>query len=451
MDEFSEYSKPRNKASPAVNASQEYDEFSGYVGPKTGDTPLQETTIESLARAVPRIAGDLYNSAYKGITSVPGLLEKGKTEVPGLIKAIINEPENIFMNAAQNLPSQTRDFFVKPAYIDKNIAEDKTMDFARQGWAGLGELGYKSFNIPHDLINYAANRLNLFPKDLNEQIQMGRMPSDTQGLINDQNGQPKHPGEALLRGLARNSTAILGGGKIADLLNPSRLTHGGIAKNVVREGDRQMNVHQNRYNRLFNRAESQGINNVPYNDQLVGKNIDYINQYVGPRQTESIDNFIYHPTLQNAQKAQSDLGRIVRNLEEKSKRESLTGAERNLYTAAEETQNHIKNNMFRDQRGNLNQRLLNDYNSINRSYGQNVVPYRYNKAIQDFTDNKITAKELVQSISGGEFRAKKGWSHPAIGLREKFPLLATGGATAYLSYLLGNKAKETDKFLTGNQ
>ncbi|CAB4127990.1 hypothetical protein UFOVP100_1, partial [uncultured Caudovirales phage] len=202
---------------------------------------------------------------------------------------------------------------------------------------------------------------------------------------------------------------------------------------------RQEIGHNHLYNNLWNAAERAGINNVPISHHLIDTNLDFIRQYKSPREYRGLEEFRNHPTLQNAQAATSDLKGMMRNLHEKSKTSSLTTEERHLYDAAEHTVNHIEGNMFLNPNGTVHEPLANLHRAINNSYRENVVPYRYNKAIQDFIDRKKTPEELVNALSKGEFAVKKGSRHPAIRIRNSIPKSIAGLGTLGGLGWIGNK------------
>ena len=134
------------------------------------------------------------------------------------------------------------------------------------------------------------------------------------------------------------------------------------------------------------------------------------------------------PTIRNAQKAQSDMGIIHRQLEKKSRSGSLTSEEQSIYKAAHEAEKHIESNMFKNTSGNINNALQNKYQKLTKSYRQNVVPYKYNQAIQKYKAGESLPEELVNALSKGEFAAKKGSKHKAIGIRNNLPGIATAGS-----------------------
>jgi hypothetical protein len=382
------------------------------------ESPRSKETLGFSAAAAPgRMIEDFYRSMMDTVRSSPQLWEKAKTEIPGLANmaakplagagasmmlggAPVSSMSNLFNGSLNGEPTNMK-------------------QVGGQVVAGLGEMGKEAFNLPHNVANYATERLHLFPEDINKKIQMGRMPDEeTQQAINQRFGEPKLPGEALIRWASAHAIPITGAGAAAMALNPMRLTATNIAHEVVREGERQVATHNALYNRLWRDADRAGMNHVPFDRNLVQNNYEFIDQYKTPKETESLVNLMAHPTLRNAQTAVSDLRGIQRSLEEKSKKGALFSEERQTLDAAIQTERHIVDNMFLNQDGTVNHRLANRYRGISESYAENVVPYRYNADIQEFKDRGITAKQLVDRLPINEFGAKKAHLHPNLYRRE---------------------------------
>ncbi len=140
---------------------------------------------------------------------------------------------------------------------------------------------------------------------------------------------------------------------------------------------------------------------------------------------------------------------MQRALGEKSKKGSLTGEEKSLSEALSSSENNIENNMFKDKQGNINKQLLDKYKYITNSYRENVIPYKYNDAIQDYKNalpknkGKI-AKKTVNSLKNDtDFTGQKGHVHPELyrsGVLSKL-LMGAGGFGAGVEglHLLNNK------------
>lgn len=396
---------PQNMQSPPQNEN----EWEAVPLAPNSMQPQNESPLMSRIKAPFRIGEDLYKQGYKTISHIPDYYRSAKSGIPEIAQALAQNP-----GAA-----------------------------LKQGLAGVAELGQNIFNSPHDLANYATERLHLLDPETNRKIQMARMP-DSQEDINWALGTPQNPGEADLRWAGRNAENILAAGGLASTFNPLRLTERGIVKNVLKAEKQQVAKHTNMYDNLWKDAQSAGINSVPVDSQLIQNNLNFIKKYKSPREYQSINDFNNSPTLSNAQKAASDMKAMKRSLDEKSRSNSLTSEEKNLYDSIDETLNHVESKMFLDKNGVKNTKLANKYKKISASYRDNVVPYKYNPNIQAYKAKEITKGELVQSLGRGEFAAKKGLSHPAIGLRKKVAPTAQAVGLAGLAKMLydssfGNK------------
>lgn len=392
--DYSKYGETKNQV-----------DYSNYGIQENNSDDLKESFRSALAKSPFRVGEDIYRGGMNVLKSLPGYVQSAKSEVPGLIRSLKDHPSSV----------------------------------GKQALAGMAELGQNVFNAPHDIINYLSTRLNLVPQDVNKMIQMGRMPSDTQDMINQTFGTPQHPGEALARGLTRDMLNIGGIGGIANKLNPMNLTAKSIAKDVVKTGKKQEVSHNKLYNKIWNEADNSGFNQVPVDQKLLSDNLSVIEKYKTPREYQSLEDFILDPTLKNAQKAQSDMGIMHRKLEENSRNRALTSEERALYDSAKQSELHIENNMFKNMKGEANKNLKNLYDDVTKSYRENVVPYKYNSDIQAYKNKEMLPKELVNSLSRGEFAAKKGKEHPAIWYRNMLKPAITGAGLAGGSLWLYNQ------------
>lgn len=365
-----------------------------------GNEPLSE----SFGKAIPRMWEDATRAGFNFIKDIPGYYQSAKTELPGALNVLTNHPAHAI----------------------------------GQALAGSQEMINNLAQFPSGVAHYASDRLNLLPKSATNLIDK-ITPEDTGDAIDKLFDNPKYEGENLIRGITRNAFNIAGLGKVASTINPLNLTSKSIAKDIVNSEALQKKEHNKLYNGIWSDAEKTGFNHVPINEKLLSDNLSVIEKYKTPKEYQSLENFILNPSLQNAQKAQSDMGIIHRKLEENSRNRSLTSEERALYNAAKESENHIESNMFKNNKGNVNQLLKDKYSKVTASYRDNVVPYKYNSAIQAFKNKEMLPNELINSLSKGEFMAKRGSFHPELKLR-KLILPVLGGATAIG---LGNKLYST--------
>jgi len=356
----------------------------------------------SALKAIPRVGEDLYRGAMGFIKDIPGYYQSAKTQIPGAYETIKAHPSHAFLQAL----------------------------------AGSQELINNLAQLPRNATSYAENRLNLLPKGSSEFV--GKIsPPDTTKDIHELFGEPKYAGEELIRGVPRNALNLLGLGKAASVLNPMNLTAKSIAKDVLRSEKNQISSHNKLYNSVWDEAEKTGFNKVPVNEKLLSDNLSTIEKYKTPKDYKALEDFIISPSLENAQKAQSDMGVMRRKLEEKSRSGALTSEEQSLYKAAKDSEHHIESNMFKNSAGKINDALQDKYRKITKSYRENVVPYRYNENIQKFKAKEMLPEELVNSLSRGEFAAKKGSKHKAIKIRNALPKTAFGvGSLGGLSWIL---------------
>lgn len=377
-------------------------DLSGWVTSKATPAsmrpPNNEEGLGMAALKSPfRVGEDLYRGAAGFVKDIPGYFGAAKTEVPG---------------------------WFDPSHPIHRLG---------QATAGIAELGHNLLNAPRGVAEYAANRLNLIPKSWAENVPFQKDISED---IRKTFGDPKYAGESLARGVTRNvfNLGLLGIGD--PFVNPLNLTKGRIVRNVLKEGDRQVAAHSTMYNNLWKDAERAGLNYVPVDHRLIDNNLRFIDKYKSPRDYKTLEYFNNNPTLPNAQSALSDLRTMTRSLDKKSRTQSLSGEERNLHDALSHTEKHIEGNMFLNPDGDVNNALADRYRHITNSYRENVVPYRYNPKIQAYKKREITKKQLVNSLSEGEFAAKKGSKHPAIKLRELIKPLTHGvGIAGGLGFL----------------
>lgn len=397
----------QDKAKPQSSSpSDDLSEWQTVAPAQNSYQPQSETFGRAALKAPFRIGEDIYHSIY---------------------------------DFAKNSPNYAQNLISAPRQIGDAIANDPKHALGQLA-AGIPEMGHNLINAPASIVDYGVNRLNVLPQSASQNVL--RQP-DISSDINNTFGTPKNIGEEDLRFLGRNAINLVGATGAARALNPLNLTAKSIANNVVKAEKKQVALHSRAYNKIWNEADQTGFDKVPVNQQLLSNNLGVIEKYKTPREYQSVENFINDPTLQNAQKAQSDLGIIHRSLEEKSRKGSLTSEEKAMYDAAKESEKHIESNMFKNMNGQLNAELQNKYKTLTNSYRENVVPYKYNRDIQAYKNKEMLAKELVNALSRGEFAAKKGSAHPAIKIRNILAPTAKnvglfGGGAYLLDQMFGN-------------
>lgn len=195
---------------------------------------------------------------------------------------------------------------------------------------------------------------------------------------------------------------------------PMKLTLKNIAKKILESSNKEKLYHETQYNRLWKTAEKAGIKNVKVNPKEI--NLEgLIENRANSKYIRPLERFMANPTLENAQTAQSDLGKLIRSPQ--LSKEVLGSEEQAVKNYAIKAQKHIKDMMFKNEKGELNQELKNTYDKITSSYKENRIPYK-DKYITKFSKDEMTAKQLIPKLKNREFMAKKGAAHPEIERRD---------------------------------
>ncbi len=123
-------------------------------------------------------------------------------------------------------------------------------------------------------------------------------------------------------------------------------------------------------------------------------------------------------------------------------------AEQKQFKAASDAIENIKNNMFKNNHGKIDEKLLDKYNKIQKGYSNEVVPYN-NKIINKYKRNEISHKELVNALNHGEFMAKRGKHHPELSLRKAVVPVTSGigllgGGKILYDNMMGNQAHSAE-------
>lgn len=384
---------------------QPMDFLSDVYGNGQNESPLQQESLKiALALAPGRITEDVGQLVRRGLQAIPEYWEKAQTEIPGIFQT----------------------------------AHEHPLSLAKQGIAGLAELGKGTFNAPHNIVKYLSERLNLVPQDINEKVQMARMPEDTQSMINAMFGNPEHPGEAMFRGTFRNAPALGILGKTGSVARG--LTDKGIIKDVLNTKYGNIEKYsgpQGKYNEFFQKAATQGarpdinvdLNNINFKS-LGEKQIK--NNYEGIEKLRSGQLL----QLDDYQSAIKELGIIERGLKDKKVKEGvLTDKLDARYHEAKKAKKYIQENMLKDAKGNKIKKLLPEYKQIQKGYALDVLPYTTNKQISKFEAGKIKESELINSLRKSPFAVERGKYH-GIQTRDKLKkALAISGGVVGLGAL----------------
>lgn len=303
--------------------------------------------------------------------------------------------------------------------------------FARNVGAGTADIGMEVANIPHGVGKIGEHYGFVNPEEVPK-------AKDISKPLQEFVGGEQTNADRAIRKLVGHVPDIMGGAGLArGALRAIPFTEN-VAKNVVKAGEKQLAKHQPMYKDIFERGNQQGYGTVNFNPQ----NIDIATLKGGsvPRHTEAIEEFFQNPSLENAHRAKSDVKNIIREIEEKYGSTHIPKEEHNYLQAAIKAKEELENNMFKHPTtGKVNKELKSNYENIQKSYAENVIPYNKNESINLYKNRKLTARKLLQSLKGGEFEVKKGGKHPGIKANEflkKYGIpLSIGGLVAYPAFL----------------
>lgn len=329
----------------------------------------------NIAKDVFDVAKKLPGTAVETAGKIPEFAEYLKENIPAAGKLILNNPK-----AA-----------------------------GKEAIAGISEEAGKISRIPPAVVDYLA-KIGMINPERAKEFARPYSEEETKRAADKFVGE-ELPGGGLIRGAGRNMDVLYGAGKLAGLANPLKYTKSAIAGDVLKKEAQQVGRHQEAYTNLWNRAQQAGYNNVPINPNSIRMNT--IRNFPNDDYYMSVERFLNYPTVENAHTAQSDLGKMVRQLR-KNPTIVPPSVSNDLRRAAQEARTHIRNQMFRDANGNLNTRLANRYNTITNSYRENVIPYSTNRALQKYKAEESTLEELIPGLKTGKFARKKGSAHPEI-------------------------------------
>lgn len=233
-------------------------------------------------------------------------------------------------------------------------------------------------------------------------------------------------------GGGRGLSAAVGGG----LGSVSGLSRKAISNRIMSDMKKVKSSYKKGYGDLFKEAESRGIKELDIPKKIqTGKIISNSS----PRYHRSLLAFQTKPTLENAHKAQSDLGKLVRHMEKLDKNVPLTSDQHAALKSALDAQARIRGSMFKEFSKKNNLDLAKTYGDLTKGYASDVIPYTRNKSIREFSENKLSEKDLLRRLGKGhEFMSQLGSKYPEIGMRSSLDsLLGVSGKAAKYGPLAG--------------
>lgn len=335
----------------------------------------QESLGQSLLKAPFRIGEDVYKGGANLIKNIPQYYESAKTEIPGLFSTAKQHPGHLALQALAG---------------------------TQEGINALAQL-------PLNLSQYGANRLNLLPQSVPNAIKKF-IPYDTKESIKQLFSQPQYPGEGLARGIGKIGTEYFVGGNIPQGIGSgiglasqaarpltSRLpsiTSKGIAKDIIiKPHDILENKATSGFKKVSNEINKRGIETVPVNEEEIKSLSEY---FPKTKESKQLINDASIGKYNALRKIQSELyTRGKKNLGSDLETDRLRGEEmfEKRNNINESISNHLKNtgnhdldkklNKSRDQYKKLQQTYYNPY--IN-----NAIVKMVDKDIRKIPNNLMT-------------------------------------------------------------
>jgi arsenate reductase-like glutaredoxin family protein len=188
------------------------------------------------------------------------------------------------------------------------------------------------------------------------------------------------------------------------------ITTKGISKEVLAANDLAKQKYGKLYNKLFQEAETKGIKNL----EKPKINFSLIEKNSLPKYHTALKEFKINPTVENAHKAQSDLGKLQRAMEKSNTVNPLTSSQHKTYREIVDAKNKIKESMFKG-----HPELSERYNKITHGYKSDVIPYSTNKALNLYKNGELTEKKLLQRLKNNDaFMLSVGKEHPGIKINQ---------------------------------
>ena len=216
-----------------------------------------------------------------------------------------------------------------------------------------------------------------------------------------------------------------------------------IAKDVKKRAQSLQNSYGEKFNSVLGQAEKSGANQ--YLKPLKGKSFEIIEDSAHSKFSNALGDFQKNPTLSNAHKAQSDLGKILRN-------EKAAGSK--AYEEAGKAQNRLLQQISQALENSGAKEVKSSYEGLRAGYAKEVVPYLNSKSTKDLISGMLSESRFAgQAIKDKNLLSQMGRNHPELLLRESISdllgskaALGVGGLAA--GALLGPKASRSLKYFT---
>ncbi len=328
-----------------------------------------------------------------------------------------------------NAPEEEEEQFLQPK--QENVSSWLPRDIA----IGLSNLGHKTLNTPYDFAKNIEQQGEAVSKlmPLEKYIGQNRLPDNKsylQQMVESFNQEHNVPNELrnnewnksnvekiphqreydFAKMLGQEGTPSTGSkiiqkgieyapelAGIVSLLRGLPISSRGIMNRMSSHKQQALNEARRDYGNLFNEANQQGITHIVPPQSSIN-NAQRITSNSQRKHHQSLNEYIQNPTLENAHRAQSELGALERHMDSIANKNGLTPSQHRTLRAAQQTRNDIRNSMMGEAGLGSNQQLANRYQQLTNQYRENVVPYTRLEQLTETEQNRMRPKTAVKEL-----------------------------------------------------
>lgn len=284
---------------------------------------------------------------------------------------------------AKNI-SQQGESFNKMMPLEKYVGNNRLPD-NKSYLQQMVESFNKGHNVPQELINEEWN------KPFVEKIPH-QQEHDFSRLLGQQ-GTPSTGDQIIQKGI--EYAPELSG--IGSLLRGLPISSRGIMNRMLSHKQEALNEARRDYGNLFSEANESGITHISPPESAV-QNRHRITANSQRKYHQSLNEYIQNPSLENAHRAQSELGALERHMDSIANKNGLTPSQHRTLRAAQQTRSDIKNSMLGEGGLGSNQPLAERYQQLTNQYRENVVPYTRLQQLTETEHQRMRPKTAVKEL-----------------------------------------------------
>lgn len=226
-------------------------------------------------------------------------------------------------------------------------------------------------------------------------------PEDSR-LVNALKGSALNLG---VRGVGQAAKGVYGLGKAISKTHPPEK----FTKNFLKDMSEAKEIYNKGYGRWESEIEASGIKNL---EKMPKINYSDIFNKASKDEKKYLKNFMQDPSIENAHRAQSDLGEMIARL----KGLKQTNAVKDARRSAEKAQLRLRKEIKETLKGSGREDLASEYGTLTTGYKRDVIPYTTNPTVRKYLNEELTDEGFLKKISKSEpFKKKIG--------QEKYPEL----------------------------